>query len=246
VFIRGRFLIYISCRGALQVQRQQALQDLLIAQGMRPPGAHRDYSANPRDLHHQPGSGIIEIESEAGDMKLFTIGHSNHNLEKFTRLLAENETAILVDVRTAPYSRYNPQFNKENLQSSLGLHDIQYVYAGKFLGGRPSDPSCYKSHVLPVESVDHLHEVDYQEVMKRKWFMEGIQQLLELADQDTTAIMCSEEDPAKCHRHHLIARYLVAEHPEIDIRHIRGDGMVFRASVSTTVDQPQAEQLSFF
>jgi uncharacterized protein (DUF488 family) len=179
-------------------------------------------------------------------MKLFTIGHSNQSIEKFARLLDEHGIMILVDVRTAPYSRYNPQFNKENLQSFLALRDIQYAYAGKYLGGRPSDPSCYKSRVLPVEGVDYLHEVDYPEVMKRKWFIEGIQQLLELADQDVTAIMCSEEDPAECHRHHLIAKYLIAEHPEVDVRHIRGDGTVYSAtSVSTTVEQPQAEQLSF-
>jgi uncharacterized protein (DUF488 family) len=180
-------------------------------------------------------------------MRLFTIGHSNHHIEKFIRLLDENGIMILVDVRTAPYSRYNPQFNKENLQSSLGLHDIQYAYAGKYLGGRPTDPSCYKSHVLPAEGVDYLHEVDYREVMKRKWFIQGILQLIELADQDVTAIMCSEEDPAECHRHHLIAKYLIAEHPEVDVWHIRGDGTIYRAtSVSTTIEQPQAEQLSFF
>lgn len=179
-------------------------------------------------------------------MKLFTIGHSNHTVEKFIRLLNENGIMILVDVRTSPYSRYNPQFNKENLQSILGLQDIQYAYAGKYLGGRPSDPSCYKNRVLPQEGVDYLHEVDYPEVMKRKWFIQGIQQLLELADQDLAAIMCSEEDPAECHRHHLIAKFLIAEHPEVDIRHIRGDGTIYRAtSVPTVVDQPQADQLSF-
>jgi uncharacterized protein (DUF488 family) len=180
-------------------------------------------------------------------MRLFTIGHSNHSIEKFFRLLDENGIMVLVDVRTAPYSRYNPQFNKENLQSGLALHEIQYAYAGKFLGGRPADPSCYKSRALPKEGVNYQHEVDYPEVMKRKWFIQGIQQLLELADQDVTAIMCSEEDPAECHRHHMIARYLITAHPEVDVRHIRGDGTVYRAtSVSTAVDQPQAEQLSFF
>ena len=180
-------------------------------------------------------------------MKLFTIGHSNHSIEKFSRLLDENGIMILVDVRTAPYSHYNPQFNRENLQNSLALHDIQYAYAGKYLGGRPPDPTCYKSRVLPKEGIDYLHEVDYPEVMKRKWFIQGIQQLLELADQDVTAIMCSEENPAECHRHHLIARYLIAEHSEIDVHHIRGDGTIYRAtSVSESVVQPQVEQLSFF
>ena len=180
-------------------------------------------------------------------MKLYTIGHSNHSLEKFIQLLDDNGIMTLVDVRTAPYSRYNPQFNKENLERVLVRHNIQYAYAGKFLGGRPSDPSCYKNHQLPSEDADYLHEVDYPEVMKRPWFTQGIKQLLELADQDLTAIMCSEENPAECHRHHLIAKYLSARHPEVVVYHIRGDGIVFRASsLSVSVNEPHSEQLSLF
>jgi uncharacterized protein (DUF488 family) len=176
-------------------------------------------------------------------MKLFTIGHSNHSLEKFIRLLEDNGIMVLVDVRTAPYSRYNPQFNKENLESALPQRGIQYAYAGKYLGGRPSDPTCYKGRVLPAEGVDYLHEVDYPEVMQRQWFVQGIDRLLELADEQTTAIMCSEENPAECHRHHLIAQFLIAEHPEVDVRHIRGDGAVFGAkSLHVSVNETVAEQ----
>ena len=162
-------------------------------------------------------------------MKLYTIGHSNHILEKLVRLLEDNSVTTLVDVRTAPYSRYNPQFNKENLELALPQREMQYAYAGKYLGGRPSDPTCYKRRTLPGEGVDYLHEVDYPEMMKRDWFIRGIERLLEMADEHTTAIMCSEENPAECHRHHLIARFLLEKHPEVDVRHIRGDGTVFGA-----------------
>jgi uncharacterized protein (DUF488 family) len=176
-------------------------------------------------------------------VRLFTIGHSNHSLDKFIRLLEDNGIMTLVDVRTAPYSRYNPQFNKENLESVLPQREIQYAWAGKYLGGRPSDPTCYKSRALPAEGADYLHEVDYPEVMERKWFVQGIDRLLELADEQTTAIMCSEENPAECHRHHLIAQFLIAEHPEVDVRHIRGDGTVFGAkSLHVSVDEAAAEQ----
>jgi uncharacterized protein (DUF488 family) len=178
-------------------------------------------------------------------MKLLTLGHSNHSLEKFIELLEENGVMTLVDVRTAPASRYNPQFNKGNLEQALPERNIQYVYAGKYLGGRPPDPGCYKSRSLPAEGADYLHEVDYPEVMKREWFRKGIERLLELADEQTTAIMCSEEDPAQCHRHHLIAKYLMREHPEVNVRHIRGDGTVFSAaSLRVSVDDVQAEQPS--
>ncbi len=178
---------------------------------------------------------------------LFTIGHSNHPLEKFIRLLEDNGIMTLVDVRTAPYSRYSPHFNKEMLEAALRERDIQYAFAGKYLGGRPTDPNCYKSRRLPDENADYLHEVDYPEVMKREWFIKGIGRLLEMADEQTTAILCSEEDPAQCHRHHLIAKYLLAQHPEVKVKHIRGDGTVYSAaSITETVDAPDTEQLSLF
>lgn len=178
-------------------------------------------------------------------MRLYTIGHSNHSLEKFIQLLEENGVMTLIDVRTMPASRYNPQFNKGNLEQALPQRNIQYVFAGQYLGGRPSDPACYKSRSLPAEGADYLHEVDYPEVMKRPWFVKGIERLLELADEQTAAIMCSEEDPAQCHRHHLIAKYLMRERPEVNIRHIRGDGTVFSAaSLLVSVDDVKAEQPS--
>ena len=180
-------------------------------------------------------------------IKLYTIGHSNQSLDRFIHLLEDNGIMTLVDVRSAPYSRYNPHFNKEHLEAALREHDIQYAHAGKFLGGRPTDPTCYKSRALPAEGADYLHEVDYPEVMKREWFIKGIERLLELADEQTTAIMCSEENPAQCHRHHLIAKYLMAQHPEVTVKHIRADGTIYgAASLTEIVDAPSTEQLSLF
>lgn len=178
---------------------------------------------------------------------LYTIGHSNQSLSQFIRLLEDNGIMTLVDVRSAPYSRYNPHFNKETLDAALRERDIQYAFAGKFLGGRPTDPACYKSRTLPAEGADYLHEVDYPEVMKRDWFRKGVTRLLEMADEQTTAILCSEENPAQCHRHHLIAKYLMANHPEVKVKHIRSDGTVYSAaSLGETVDTPTTEQLSLF
>jgi uncharacterized protein (DUF488 family) len=180
-------------------------------------------------------------------MKLYTIGHSNHSLEKFLGLLKENGISLLVDVRSAPYSRYHPQFNKDNLEGLLPRNAIEYAFAGQVLGGRPSDPGCYKGGILPDEGTDFLHKVNYSEVMKRPWFVQGVHRLLELAAEQPAVIMCSEEDPAHCHRHHLIAKYLLKEHPEVGVRHIRGDGTVYGAgSIKASVDEPPAEQLKFF
>lgn len=180
-------------------------------------------------------------------MILYTIGHGNHSFEKFLNLLEENGIMNLVDIRTAPFSRYNPQFNKDDLAYRLQEHWIEYVYAGKYLGGRPSDPNLYKNKILPQGDVDYLHEVNYPEIMKRPWFQKAIEQLLELTDQQTTAIMCSEEDPANCHRHHLIAKYLIANFPEVEVKHIRGDGQVFNArSIHKTVEELSGDQLTLF
>ncbi len=177
-------------------------------------------------------------------MKLLTIGHSNHSLERFIQLLDGAGVAAVVDVRTSPASRFNPQFNQGNLEQVLPQHLMLYVFAGRYLGGRPSDPGCYKHRVLPPEGADYLHEVDYPEVMRREWFVKGIERLLAIADEQTTAIMCSEENPAECHRHHLIAKYLLRENPEVDVRHIRGDGNIISAnSILASVEDPPGQQM---
>ncbi len=180
-------------------------------------------------------------------MRLYTIGHSNHPLSKLVALLDERGIVNLVDVRTDPYSRYNSQFNKENLEYELPRHNIRYVYLGKQLGGRPDDPKLYKHRPRPNGEFDFLHEVDYPQIMQRPWFQEGIQELIDIAELDITAIMCSEEDPAECHRHHLIAKYILAHFPEVEVRHIRGDGNEFGAgSILKSVDEPPARQDSLF
>ncbi len=179
---------------------------------------------------------------------LYTIGHSKHTIGKLVELLQGNGVTTLVDVRTSPYSRFCPWFNKDDLEFELPRRQIEYTFAGKHLGGRPSEASLYKNRVIPEEETDYLHEVDYPEIMKRPWFEQAIQRLLETAEQSKTAIMCSEENPADCHRHHLIARYLIENYPdEVEVIHIRGDGVVFNArSIHKSVDQPHATQGKLF
>jgi uncharacterized protein (DUF488 family) len=182
-----------------------------------------------------------------GAMRLYTIGHGNHDIAKLIALLRANSVLTVVDVRTAPFSRYNPQFNKEELDAALSRRGIQYLFAGKYLGGRPSDPTCYKSGVFPAEGTDYLHEVDYAAVMTRDWFVKGIKRLLDLAERQPTATLCSEEDPARCHRHHLIAKYILAQDAEAQVCHIRGDGTVYSAAtILKSVDKPAVTQHALF
>ncbi len=179
-------------------------------------------------------------------MELYTIGHSSHPVDEFIRLLTEHGIKHLVDVRSTPYSRFHPQFNKTALQQVLLEHSIGYTWEGDALGGRPKDPSCYIHHTIPHKPEDYLHEVSYTEVMQRPWFVEGIHRLLELAGQQTPCILCAEKDPALCHRHHLIARYLLERHPDVTIWHILGDGrLVDASSISSLNEQSGAKQLSF-
>jgi len=179
-------------------------------------------------------------------MILYTIGHSNHPIDQFIQLLLDHKIECLVDVRTTPYSRFNPQFNQAGLGQALLNQGIEYIYIGTELGGRPRDPSCYKHHIIPAKASDFLHEVDYLEVMRRPWFIQGIQQLLDLASNSSTVIMCSEGDPALCHRHHLIARCLLANQPDVTILHILKDGNLLDSrSIAGVTNKSDGEQLSF-
>ena len=162
-------------------------------------------------------------------LELYTIGHSNQTMDDFLRLLKENYIRVLVDVRSQPYSRFNPQFNRDSLKFSLADAMIDYVFAGEYLGGRPTDPTCYKSGAVPEGKADYLKLVDYSEVMKRDWYQRGIDRLLQIAGERLTAIMCSEEDPMQCHRHHLITQTLLER--GVPVWHIRANGEVEEAKL---------------
>jgi uncharacterized protein (DUF488 family) len=176
---------------------------------------------------------------------IYTIGHSNILSSKLIDLLKQHDIHTLVDVRSSPYSQYSPQFNRENLENSLKEAGLEYKYAGDFLGGRPKDPSCYKNSQIPDGKADFLQLVDYPTVMTKDWFQKGIRRLLEINQEGRTAIMCSEENPAHCHRHHLIGKYLMQK--GIQVWHIRGDGNMIKAEqIPDLSNEPPAQQLEMF
>ncbi len=143
---------------------------------------------------------------------LFSIGHSNQEQEQFCKLLSQHKIEVLVDVRSSPYSRYTTQFNRESLKAALEQQGIRYLFMGEQLGGRPVGDEFYdeKGHVL------------YYRVAEAKFFQEGIERLRKGSSQYRVAMMCSEEDPAVCHRMLLISRVLT-DSGEV-VAHIRGDG----------------------
>ncbi|MCQ3803421.1 MAG: DUF488 domain-containing protein [bacterium] len=148
------------------------------------------------------------------DTGLFSIGHSNHRFEELVRLLGEHRVQAVADVRTSPYSRYNPQFNSRDLRYGLEGTGIRYVFLGKELGGRPEGARFY-------DTDGHVH---YGRVAETQWFQTGLDRLCDGARRFRTAILCSEEDPAECHRFLLITRAL--DDRGVEVTHIRGDGAV--------------------
>lgn len=152
---------------------------------------------------------------------IWTIGHSSMGIDEFIDLLRKNQIDLIVDVRTAPYSRFATQFNKLDLIHALDLSGIVYRYEGGRLGGRPDDPTCYRDGVVPVhaERADFLKLVDYGAVKQKDWFQQALDEVIASSTSHNVALMCSEEDPYECHRHRLIASAL--NDRKIEVIHIR-------------------------
>jgi uncharacterized protein (DUF488 family) len=158
-------------------------------------------------------------------MDIYTIGHSAHPIERFLGLLQMHQIQMLADVRSIPASRFHPQYNQARLAASLTAAGIAYHSLGDRLGGRPGDPALYPGGRVR-NSGERFPRPDFALVMQRPWFITGIADLLAICASGRTAILCSEEDPARCHRHLLIAAYLAAHSPDVRVLHIRGNGRI--------------------
>jgi len=143
---------------------------------------------------------------------VYTLGHSNHTPEHFIELLKAHAIGVLADVRSQPYSKYAVDYNVEALKRTLDAHGIQYLFLGQELGGRPPEPEYY----------DAEGYVRYDRVAASKRFQDGVERLLQGLARFRVALMCSEEEPASCHRRLLIARVLAER--GVEVLHIRGDG----------------------
>ena len=144
---------------------------------------------------------------------LYTVGHSNHPIDKFVSLLTANGITAVADVRSRPFSRRNPQFNKERLAAELAKHGIAYVFVGKELGARSEDPSCYEGG-----------KVQYRRLAATELFTSGIDRVLVGAEKYRVALMCAEKEPLDCHRTLLVSRAL--ESIGASVMHILSDGSV--------------------
>jgi|UniRef100_A0A7C3UWJ2 uncharacterized protein (DUF488 family) len=142
---------------------------------------------------------------------IYTIGHSNHPEVEFMALLKRHAIEVVADVRSRPYSRFCPHFNREALTKMLQEAGIRYLFLGRELGGRPPD------RVRPLAD-----ELLYEYLRSRPQFREALARLLEEARRFRVCLLCAEADPARCHRGQLLAPELADLGAQV--RHIRGDG----------------------
>jgi uncharacterized protein (DUF488 family) len=157
---------------------------------------------------------------------IHTIGHSDHTTTAFVDLLCQHDITLVADVRSQPYSRWAPHFNRETLEHDLKEAGIAYRFMGDTLGGRPSDPGLYTAG-----------RPDYERMEQTDAYQGEIEQLLDMARTERVAIMCGEGDYRECHRHLLITQTLLKR--GTSVLHIKSDGR--------TVDGERTpEQLSLF
>jgi uncharacterized protein (DUF488 family) len=142
---------------------------------------------------------------------VFTIGHSTHDLEEFLDLLRLHDISAVADVRSSPYSRMNPQFNREDLKKDLKAVGIAYVFLGEELGARSDDPGCYEND-----------KVQYDRLAKTALFRRGLERVCKGVASHRLALMCAEKEPLDCHRTILVARHLAEL--ELKVQHILADG----------------------
>jgi uncharacterized protein (DUF488 family) len=142
---------------------------------------------------------------------VFSLGHSNHELDAFVDLLRLHEIEMVCDVRSHPYSRFHSQFNRESLEARLRASGIAYLFLGAELGARSTDPSCLERG-----------KVRYDRLAATEAFQRGIERIRRESEDHRLALVCAEKEPLECHRTILVARHLDAR--GLDIQHIHADG----------------------
>lgn len=143
------------------------------------------------------------------DTTLYSIGHGSKKIEDFIEELKSFDIEYLLDIRSKPFSKWNPQFNQAALELELKNHGITYVFVGDTLGGLPEDRSCY----------DFNGKVVYDIIKEKQFFKQGLKRLTTANEKRIQlAIMCSESKPEECHRSKLIGQEL--RNKEISLKHI--------------------------
>jgi uncharacterized protein (DUF488 family) len=146
---------------------------------------------------------------------VYTIGHSNHPIDYFLELLKKYSVSCIVDVRSFPASRYQPQYNQTPFKNVLKENNIGYLHLAKEFGGRQSDPDV----------LDREGRVNFELVRDTCLFKKGCERIRKGIEKGyVIALMCSEHNPIDCHRFSMISYAL--EKRGIEVRHILRDKTV--------------------
>jgi uncharacterized protein (DUF488 family) len=150
-------------------------------------------------------------ENNMVDGGIFSIGHSTQPVDRFVALLKQHQIDVVADVRSTPFSRFTPQFNRENLAGALRGSGIKYIFFGKELGARADDPSCYVNG-----------KVQYARLAAKDQFRHAITRLINGALDHRVALVCAEKEPLECHRTILVSQEL--SKAGCNVKHIHYDG----------------------
>lgn len=172
---------------------------------------------------------IFPVEMQSAS-QIYTVGYAHRSMLGLIELMQQHRIEFLIDVRSKPTSRFQPEFDQESLDCHASAAGIRYVFMGDTLGGRPDDPTCYQNgHVL------------YERVRQRDFFDRGLQRLLNAASgMHRVCLLCMELKPETCHRSKLIGTAL-ADH-NLQVLHIDADGsLASQDDVIRRLDGPQGE-----
>lgn len=167
----------------------------------------------------------------------YTIGHSTHTIESFVSLLQVAGVNYLVDVRTVPKSRTNPQFNKDLMPETLGAYQIGYEHVAELGGLRGRQPLV----ASPNTYWQNLSFRNYADYAMSPAFASGLQHLRDIGHRHTSAIMCAEAVWWRCHRR-IIADYLLAAREHV--LHIMPEGSQAEATLTPSA-RPEGSHLVY-
>ena len=157
--------------------------------------------------------------------EILTIGYGGRATDDFIALLQRYKIEALVDVRTQPYSKFNPDFTRAQFSKILTRAGINYIFMGDSLGGRPDDEDCFVAGKLNAARCE-----------ERDWYQRGIDKLKTLTMKRRVAIMCSELDPGRCHRFYVIGRTLSKDENSIVIHIDRAGGHLSHNELEHTLE----------
>lgn len=179
--------------------------------------------------------------------EIFSIGHSNRTWQQFLDLLRAHKIHRVIDVRTIPRSRRNPQFSRETLAPKLRAARINYVHLRKLGGLRHARPDS------PNSAWRNASFRGYADYMQTPEFEEGLKRLIKLGKQKRSAMMCAEAVPWRCHRSliadalaargipvaHIASRKRAPLHKLTPFAKVRGRRVTYPAPKSAETKSPQ-------